>query len=96
MLLGPVLGTCSFWAQLSYNLGSNHDVSSLEHMGHIGLGKLICDECVYPNQEVFLPLSRAEMKERGWEEGGGERMMMVDENMRWKNKTDKNNVSRDG
>lgn len=82
MLLGPVVGTCSFWALLSCNQGIDPDASSLEHMHHVGLGKLICDGCVCPSQGVFLQLNRAERVERGWEEGGVERMMMmVDENM---------------
>lgn len=85
MLRGPVLGTCSFWALRSYNLGSNHDVSSLEHVHRNGLGMWICDGWVCLSQGVFLQqLNRAEMKERGWEDDSVERMMkmvMVDENM---------------
>ncbi len=82
MLLGPVVGTCSFWALLSCNLGSDHDASLLQHTHHVGLGNLICEGCVCPSQGVFSPLNRAERKERGWEEGGEERMMtMVDDNM---------------
>lgn len=81
MLLGPALGTCSFWALLSYNLGSNPYVSSLEHRHHVCPGT--CDERVCPSQGVFVQLNKAEKKERGWNEGGVERMMkmMVDANM---------------
>lgn len=80
VLLGPALGTCFVWALLSYNLGSNPDVSSLEHEHCVCLGT--CDERICPSQGVFLQLSKAEKKERGWDEGGVERMMMmVDANM---------------
>lgn len=83
VLPGPVLDTCSFWALLTYNLGSYHDVSSLEHRDRIALGTSICDGWVCPSQEAFLQLNGAETKERGWEEAGVERMMkmVVDENM---------------
>lgn len=64
VLLSPVLGTCSFWALLSYNLESNPDVSSQEHIRHNGLGKWICAGCVCPSQEAFLQLSRAEWTKR--------------------------------
>lgn len=83
MLQGPVLGTCSFWALLSYNLESYHGVSQLEHMHHVGLGMWIGDEWVCPSQGFLLQLNREEMKERGWDEASVERKMkiMVDENM---------------
>lgn len=64
MPLGPVLGTCSFLALSSCNQGSDHDVSSLERMHHIGLETLICGGCVCPDQEAFLQLSTAEVKMR--------------------------------
>lgn len=74
VLLGPALGICSFWVLLSYNLGRN---PLLEHKHHIGLGKRICNGCLYPSQGVFLKLNRTEEKERGWEESSMERMMMT-------------------
>lgn len=60
---GPALGTCSFWALLSYNLGSNPDVGSVERMQCVGLGRSICDGWVCPSLGVFLRLNRAEKKE---------------------------------
>lgn len=82
MLLGPVLDTGSFLAPLSYNLGSNHGVGSLERMDRTGLGKLIYDGFVCPDQEVVWQLSGVGAKERGCEEARVQRMMMVGENMR--------------
>lgn len=52
------------------------------HVRHVGLGNLICGGRVCPSQGVVFQLNRAEKTERGWEEGGVDRMMkMVDENM---------------
>lgn len=67
---------------------------SLEHVHHGGLGNWFGDGCVCPSQGVFLQLNRAEKKERGWEEGVVERMMMVDDNMEMlEKKNNRNDIS---
>lgn len=66
MQLGPALGTGSFWAPLSYNLGRSHDdVGSVEHVHHIDLGRGIGYGCVCPSRGFFLQLNRAEKEEGG-------------------------------